>query len=109
MQNKLSKEYSHYYKKIPRGVEYVDVYRVLELFEVTNPSISHAIKKLLVAGNRGHKDLDKDVKEAIDSLQRYLEMREEESPNVVSSSYGPGAMGANGPAGPNSYRSDYIL
>lgn len=81
MKNEFVKEFSHYYKKIPDGVEYVDVYRVLEMFDVTNPSIAHAIKKLLVAGGRGHKDQEKDVNEAIVSLYRWLEMRKEE--NVV--------------------------
>jgi hypothetical protein len=73
------KEYNHYYKKVPEGVKYIDVYRVLEMFEVTNPSIQHAIKKLLVAGGRGHKDIDKDINEAIVSLKRWIEMREEEN------------------------------
>ena len=70
------KEYSHYYKKVP--YDYVDIYRVLELFNVTDPCIQHAIKKLLVAGGRGHKGLEKDVKEAIVSLNRRIEMWEEE-------------------------------
>jgi len=73
------KEYNHYYKKVPEGVEYIDIYRVLEMFDVNNPSIQHAIKKLLVAGGRGHKDIHKDIKEAVDSLNRWLEMREEEN------------------------------
>lgn len=63
-------------------MEYVDVYRVLSLFEVTDPCIQHAIKKLLVAGNRGHKNLEKDVQEAIVSLERWKEMRSEEGLNV---------------------------
>lgn len=71
--------YSHYYKKVPEGVEYIDVYRVLEMFSVSDPAIQHALKKLLVAGGRGHKDLIKDVKEAIISLDRWVEMREEET------------------------------
>ncbi len=70
-------KHSHYFKKTP--YEYIDVYRVLELFDVTNPSIAHAVKKLLVAGNRGHKDLEKDVQEAIDSLIRWQEMRKEDA------------------------------
>nr|QMP83374.1 MAG: hypothetical protein [Caudoviricetes sp.] len=82
----MDKEYNHYYKKVP--YEYIDVYRVLELFEVVDPAIQHAVKKLLVAGNRGHKDLQKDVKEAIVSLNRRIEMWEEEteSLSVVSTS-----------------------
>lgn len=77
----MSKDYSHYYKKVPNGVEYIDVYRLLEMFEVSNPAIQHAVKKLLVAGGRGHKDLEKDVKEAIVSLTRWIAMREEETVN----------------------------
>lgn len=70
------KEYSHYYKKVP--YEYIDVYRVLELFNVVDPALQHAVKKLLVAGGRGHKDIEKDVNEAIVSLTRWIEMRKEE-------------------------------
>lgn len=79
----MSKEFSHYYKKVPEGVKYIDVYRLLEMFEVSNPAIQHAVKKLLVAGGRGHKDLEKDVKEAIVSLNRWIEMREEEKTEVL--------------------------
>lgn len=71
--------YSHYYKKVPEGVEYIDVYRVLEMFSVSDPAIQHALKKLLVAGGRGHKDLIKDVEEAIISLNRWVDMRKEET------------------------------
>ena len=57
----------------------IDVYRVLELFNVTNPSIAHATKKLLVAGGRGAgKSIDKDIQEAIDSLVRWQAMRNED-------------------------------
>ena len=56
----------------------VDVYRVLDLFGVTDQALGHAIKKLLVAGNRGVKDMDKDIQEAIDTLQRWQEMRAED-------------------------------
>lgn len=98
------KEHSHYYKKVPKGVQYIDVYRVLEMFDVTNPSIAHAIKKLLVAGGRGHKDIEKDIKEAIDSLNRWREMREEEKDVKVdvigpvgSTDYNITPIGVNGP------------
>lgn len=70
--------HSHYFKSV-KGLEYIDVYRVLQLFEVTDPAIAHALKKLLVPGKRGAgKDLDKDVKEAIDSLKRWQEIRAED-------------------------------
>lgn len=67
----------HYFKSV-EGLEYIDVYRVLTLFNVTDPCIAHAVKKLLVAGGRGAgKDIERDVKEAIDTLQRWQEMQAE--------------------------------
>lgn len=71
------KEFSHYHKPCPYDM--VDVYRVLQLFDVTDPALQHAIKKLLVAGGRGAKNARKDVDEAIVALQRYQEMRDEEA------------------------------
>lgn len=76
---KIKENYPHYHKKVA-GLEYIDVYRVLTLFNVTDPCIAHALKKLLVAGGRGAKDQTKDVHEAIVSLQRWEEMRDEENP-----------------------------
>ena len=60
------------------------MYRVLELFEVQDHQIAHAIKKLLCAGTRGAKDKQTDVKQAIDSLNRYLQMVEEDCNRTVS-------------------------
>ena len=74
-----SRKHDHYFKDV-KGMEYIDVYRVLDLFEVADPCIAHAVKKLLVSGNRGGgKDMDRDIQEAIDSLERYKEMRREEN------------------------------
>ena len=71
-------KHQHYYKNVAH-LEKVDVYRVLELFNVTNPCIQHAVKKLLVAGGRGAgKSISKDIQEAIDSLKRMQEMHEED-------------------------------
>ena len=71
-------KHSHYFKDVAH-LNSLDVYRVLELFNVTNPSIAHATKKLLVAGGRGAgKSIDKDIQEAIDSLLRWQAMRNED-------------------------------
>ena len=70
-------KHSHY-KKDVSDLEFIDVYRVLKLFNVTDPCLQHAIKKLLCSGQRGVKDSDKDIQEAIDSLQRYQDMRVED-------------------------------
>jgi hypothetical protein len=67
-----------HYKKPVAGLQFVDVYRVLALFGVTDPCIQHAVKKMLVAGGRGAKDISQDVQEAIDTLQRWQEMRKED-------------------------------
>lgn len=72
-------QHSHYFKPCP--FESVDVYRVLTMFGVTDPCLQHAIKKLLVAGGRGHKDISRDVQDAIDSCERWKAMRAEEQPN----------------------------
>ena len=68
-----------HYKKPVAGLQFVDVYRVLALFGVTDPCIQHAVKKMLVAGGRGAKDISQDVQEAIDTLQRWQEMRREDA------------------------------
>lgn len=76
-QLELVRKYPHYYKDV-RHLKIVDIYRILELFEVDNPSLAHAAKKLLCAGRRGAKDATKDIREVRDSLTRWLRMREED-------------------------------
>jgi len=70
------RKHSHYFKDISL-IDILDVYRVCDLFEVNDAAIQHAVKKLLLAGDRGVKDKVKDIQEAIDSLERYLEMKRE--------------------------------
>jgi hypothetical protein len=71
--------HSHYHKDV-RHLDSIDVYRVCTLFNVTDPCIAHALKKLLVAGGRGAgKDITQDVQEAIDSLTRWQAMRAEDA------------------------------
>jgi hypothetical protein len=69
-------KYPHYFKKC--GYDYIDVYRVLLLFNVSDPCIQHAAKKLLASGTRGYKDVSTDIQEAIDTLERWKTMRIEE-------------------------------
>lgn len=73
----VDRKHSHYFKPCP--FDHVDIYRVLVLFNVTDPCLQHAVKKIMVAGGRGGgKDISKDVQEAIDTLARWQEMRKEE-------------------------------
>lgn len=70
--------HTHYFKDVSK-LGTIDVYRVLKLFNVTDPAIQHATKKLLCAGVRGQKDTYRDVQEAIDTLERWKEMYAEDS------------------------------
>lgn len=70
-------KHSHYFKNVAH-LTTIDVYRVLELFNVTDPAIQHAVKKLLVAGGRGAgKDINRDIQEAIDTMLRWQSMQAE--------------------------------
>lgn len=71
--------YPKYYKNVSH-LEAVDVYRVHQLFNIQDPSgaIQHASKKLLLSGVRtGGKSQFDDIREARDTLNRWLEMNKE--------------------------------
>lgn len=55
----------------------VDVYRVLEAFEVDSHAIAHSIKKLLAPGLRHAKTREQDLKEAIKSIEAELLLMEQ--------------------------------
>ena len=71
-----AKKYNHYFVPVPYS--HIDVYRVLELFKVTDNAIGHAVKKLLVPGLRGNKPTKQDIIEARDTLNRRIEMWDED-------------------------------
>ena len=48
----------------------IDVYDVLKAFDVRCPALQHLIKKALAVGQRGHKDLETDLQDIIDSAIR---------------------------------------
>ncbi len=52
----------------------VDVYAVIEAFEVSCPARQHAIKKILCSGIRGKGDTIQDLTEAIDALERAVSL-----------------------------------
>lgn len=75
----MADKYPKYYKKVPEGVTELDVYGVCQMFPIDDPTgcILHARKKLLVPGTRtGGKSMRDDIKEARDTLTRYLELTE---------------------------------
>lgn len=72
----MSAKYPKYYKSVG-DLKEVDVYAVHMLFNVDDPSgaLQHASKKLLLAGSRtGGKSPFDDVREARDTLNRWLEL-----------------------------------
>ena len=69
-------EYPHYFREVPLGLTHVDVYWVLDAWEVNSSPVAHAIKKLLCAGKRGAKDRVKDLQEAGKSVKRAIELEE---------------------------------
>lgn len=75
------RKHRHYYRLCP--YPHVDVYRVLELFEVTDPALQHIVKKALCAGQRGAKDFRKDLEEIVDTGNRRIEMLDEDGEFVA--------------------------
>ena len=55
----------------------VDVYDVLEAFDVRCSALQHLSKKALCAGLRGHKTQEQDLQDIIDSAVRAKELHEQ--------------------------------
>lgn len=80
-QSTIAEQFPHYFRDVSR-LDVIDIYRVLDLWQVNDNAIGHAIKKLLVAGGRGAKNAEQDVREAMKSLQRWQEMQAENGTEV---------------------------
>lgn len=77
----MAELYPHYYKRVDDLME-IDVYAVHNLFNIQDPSgaIQHASKKLLLSGVRtGGKSQFKDIREARDTLTRWLQLNIEKT------------------------------
>lgn len=71
---KIDKETSiNKYQRECKGMN-IDVYDVLKAFDVRNPALSHLLKKALATGQRGHKNLETDLRDIIASSIRALEL-----------------------------------
>ena len=69
----MAKYYDYEYKGIK-----LDIYRILKIYGITEPAQQHAIKKLFRAG-KSIKNLEQDIDEVIESLNRWKEMIKEDS------------------------------
>lgn len=58
----------------------IDIYSIIEAYAVTCPARAHALKKLLMAGQRGSKDAITDLEEAILALHRAIELQKNREP-----------------------------
>ena len=65
-----------YQRQVPSTT--IDIYDILNAYRVTCPATQHAIKKLLQPGERGHKDKLTDLREALASVERAIQMEEQE-------------------------------
>lgn len=65
---------SNCYTKDVSHLKVIDIYMILHMYEVCDHAVGHAVKKLLCAGKRGAKSRSQDIREAIASLERALEM-----------------------------------
>jgi len=77
----FNKSGSKYLRDVPCliGHKCVDVYAVLDAFNVTCPARQHAIKKLLCAGLRGKGGVKQDLSEASDAVTRAIEMHKSQT------------------------------
>ena len=73
----LNQDLGKHYKFSFKGLK-IDVYRILEIFQITNPAQQHAIKKLLRAG-KSIKPLNQDIDEVILTLERWKAMIQEDN------------------------------
>lgn len=75
--NGTQRRHAHYFKDVERYSE-MDTYLLCRVWKIQDDSgaLHHALKKLLDAGKRGSKNKIKDVAEARDTLNRYLEIEE---------------------------------
>lgn len=60
----------------------IDVYAVIETFDVRCPARQHAIKKLLCSGIRGKGNAIQDLKETKVAIDRAIKLQEEREQNV---------------------------
>jgi len=68
---------SKYLREVPCVIDgKIDVYAVLDAFNVICPARQHALKKLLCTGIRGKGDALQDLKEARDAITRAIQMEE---------------------------------
>lgn len=67
-----------YKREIKPGV-WIDVYDIIECYKPNNAALEHALKKILAAGKRGHKDFEQDLIDILSSVERALFQHQEKN------------------------------
>ena len=67
---------AEYYDYEYKGIK-LDIYRILKIYNIVEPAQQHAIKKLFRAG-KSIKNIEQDINEVIESLNRWKEMIKED-------------------------------
>lgn len=73
----------YHMENLCKGVDEVDYYRVMDIFrigrtrQIGDSAVEHAIKKLLIPGERGAKGRIQDLEEAVRSIKEAIKMVEE--------------------------------
>ena len=57
----------------------LDPFRIAQIYNMEDFALQTILKKTLVAGNRGHKDMAQDLRDVICAAERKLEMIEEDN------------------------------
>lgn len=70
-----------HYRKEYKGIK-LDPARIARIYDMSSPMLFTVLKKILVAGGRGHKNYRQDLLDCINALNRELEMIEEDKLNV---------------------------
>lgn len=76
-----SKEKHSHYKKDISHLNMIDPYRIADIYDL-HPCADHIMKKSLCAGNRGHKDMLRDIQDIIDTAERWKQMIEEDGNEI---------------------------
>lgn len=76
-----SKEKHSHYKKDVSHLNMIDPYRIADIYDL-HPCADHIMKKSLCAGNRGHKDMLRDIQDIIDTAERWKQMIEEDGNEI---------------------------
>lgn len=77
------------YVRIINGAE-IDIYDILDAYEVTCPAAQHAIKKMMMPGQRGGKGVITDLEEARQAVVRSIQLQVKREGIPAQHSHSPG-------------------